>query len=232
MKLYSILSKLGRASERLQVKMMMKRGLVPYQPDPFDIVDNIAVDRDQDATRQRWELIRPYLPTQPFTALDVGCNLGFFSFMLARSGADHVVGMDIERGPLLIAEKLKVLGRVSNVGFITVNLDHNNVHLLGEYDVILFMSVFHHLVDAHDMTVAKRVLSGLIARTRKVLIFETGQGDQTFGKMASAMPAMEKSQVASWLEQLLLDCGASSVEAIGSTAVKHNAERLLIRVTP
>ena len=230
--MYYQLTKLGRYLEKIQVKLMMKHGLISYQPDPFDLFNNVEVDRDTEGTTEKWTLIKEHLPKEAYTALDIGCNIGYFSFKMAQGGADHVLGIDIERGPLLIAEKLKLLGRVGNVGFCTLAIDQKNVELLGQHDVILFLSVFHHLVYVHGMGTAKFVLEQLIRKTRKVLFFETGQGDQGFGKMAGAMPKINKDEAEKYFTDLLLDCGAARVEMIGVTVLKNNVTRLLFKVEP
>src|SRR3954465_15637670 len=45
----------------------------------------------------KWAGIAPHLPTDltGWTALDIGCNAGFYSIELARRGA-HVTGIDVE----------------------------------------------------------------------------------------------------------------------------------------
>lgn len=224
---YSILAKMGRALERAQVAVMMRHGLLPYQPDPFGLGLGRRADRDAEGTHRKWELIEPRLPTAPYSALDLGCNIGYFSFKLAQHGADHVLGIDVERGPLVIAEKLKVLGRVDNVGFLTRSIDERNVDLLGEYDVILFLSVFHHLVYRHGMAAARAILTRLIGKARHSFFFETGQGDQGFGKFAGAMPRMSRDEVPDFVVGLLRECGAARVDLLGESALKSGASRFL-----
>ena len=230
--MYYQLTKLGRCVEKIQVKLMMKYGLNSYQPDPFGFINNVPVDRDIDGTFKKWNLIRENLPIEAYTALDIGCNIGFFSFKMAQGKADHVIGIDIERGPLLIAEKLKVLSRVENVGFCTLAVGPQNVNLLGQYDVILFLSVFHHLVYTFDFDTAKDVLRQLLLKTRKALFFETGQGDQGFGNMAASMPKINKNDAELFFTDLLIDCGAISARVIGETALKNGVTRLLFKVSP
>ena len=218
--------------EIAQVKLMMKYGLVAYQPDPFGLIKGVRVDRDEQATEKKWRLIEGHLPATPYSALDIGCNIGFFSFKLAMSGADHVVALETERGPLMVAEKLKTISRVGNVGFCTLTITEENVQLLGEYDVILLLSVFHHLVYSRDLETAKRILRVLITKTRKVMFFETGQGDQGFGRMAQAMPTMEARDVQRFIEGILYDCGEKSVEKLGETLLAQEANRGLYKVVP
>ncbi|MGB5705622.1 MAG: class I SAM-dependent methyltransferase [Arenicellales bacterium] len=228
--MYYLLTKAGRFLEMQQVKLMMKYGLKSYQPDPFGFVTSAAdIDRDPEGTHKKWLLIKEELPAEPYTALDLGCNIGYFSFLMALNKADHVVGMELERGPVLVAEKLKTLGRVGNVGFLNATITDKNVDLLGEYDVILFLSVFHHLVHSGGMDAAKYVLSALINKSRNALYFETGQGDQGFGKMAGSMPKIAKEDALDYCTDLLMECGAGSIQLLGETSLKNSASRLLFK---
>src|SRR5918998_3983061 len=51
----------------------------------------------------KWREIAPHLPADltGWTALDIGCNAGFYTFELARRGA-HVTGIDVE--PLFLRQ--------------------------------------------------------------------------------------------------------------------------------
>lgn len=49
-----------------------------------------------DFPRFKWEALAPHLPADltGWTALDIGCNAGFYTFELARRGA-QVLGIDL-----------------------------------------------------------------------------------------------------------------------------------------
>src|SRR3954466_15360999 len=51
-----------------------------------------------DFPRVKWQQIAPHVPAdlRGLTALDIGCNAGFYSFELARRGA-RVRALDIDR---------------------------------------------------------------------------------------------------------------------------------------
>lgn len=230
--MYHLMTKFGRWLEAQQVRVLMRYGLNSYQPDPFGTIRCAGADRDVEGTVAKWSLLRRELPVDPYSALDLGCNIGYFSFKMAASGADHVVGFDTERGPILVAEKLKTLGRIGNVGFLTYRVTPGNAVLLGTYDVVLFMSVFHHLVYAYDIAAAKGVLQTLISKTRRMLFFETGLNDQGFGRMALSMPDMANMNPDEFVKALLYECGAEKVEWLGRTDLKRGVKRSLYKVTP
>lgn len=94
----------------------------------------------------KWAQIAPHIPADltGWTALDIGCNAGFYSIELARRGA-HVTGVDVE--PLFLrqaewaAREFGVTDRV--------DLHRMQVYDLAResrtWDLVLFMGVFYHL---------------------------------------------------------------------------------------
>lgn len=99
-----------------------------------------------DFPAYKWRQLAPHLPEDlaGWRALDVGCNAGFYSFELARRGAD-VVGVDSDEHYLRQARwarsKLSFPGRA--------RFRRTQVYDLGrtrrQYDLILFMGVLYHL---------------------------------------------------------------------------------------
>ena len=99
-----------------------------------------------DFPRFKWDQIAPYLPEdlKGWSALDVGCNAGFYTFELARRGAT-VTGMDHDERYLAqarwAAERLGLEDRV--------RFRRGEVYDLGRsrerYDLVLFMGVLYHL---------------------------------------------------------------------------------------
>ena len=98
-----------------------------------------------DFPRWKWLEVAPHLPDDlaGWRVLDIGCNAGFYSFELARRGAD-VLGIDINPHYLNQAR-----WAVEVFGLSTVRFEQRQVydlHADGErFDLILFMGVFYHL---------------------------------------------------------------------------------------
>lgn len=116
----------------------------------------------------KWKAIAPEVPADltGWTALDIGCNAGFYAFELARRGA-HVVGIDVE--PLFLrqaewaAREMGVEDRVELRQQQIYDLAHGGE----EFDLVLFMGVFYHL---------RYPLLGLdivAERVRRMLVFQT-----------------------------------------------------------
>jgi tRNA (mo5U34)-methyltransferase len=116
----------------------------------------------------KWAEIAPYLPAQltGWRALDIGCNAGFYTFELARRGA-QVTGIDVE--PLFLRQANWAAREfaLSN----RVEFRHMQVYDLAatseQWDLVLFMGVFYHL---------RYPLLGLdivAERVRHTMVFQT-----------------------------------------------------------
>jgi tRNA (mo5U34)-methyltransferase len=116
----------------------------------------------------KWEQIRGHLPADltGWTALDIGCNAGFYSFELARRGA-LVTGIDHDPRYLRQARwaagqyglEDRVRFREMQVYDLAANAE--------PWDLVLFMGVFYHL---------RYPLLGLdivARRVRRRMIFQT-----------------------------------------------------------
>jgi tRNA (mo5U34)-methyltransferase len=94
----------------------------------------------------KWAQIAPYIPTNldGWTALDIGCNSGFYTFELARRGA-QVTGIDVDphflRQARWAAEKFELTEAVEFRQAQVYDLAHEEAR----YDLVLFMGVFYHL---------------------------------------------------------------------------------------
>jgi tRNA (mo5U34)-methyltransferase len=121
-----------------------------------------------DFPRYKWERLGPHLPERldGWTALDIGCNAGYYSFELARRGA-RVLGIDLDTHYLRQATwAARELGWDRQVEFRRMQV-YELPSLGQEFDLVLFLGVFYHL---------RYPLLGLdlVARcTRRMLAFQT-----------------------------------------------------------
>jgi tRNA (mo5U34)-methyltransferase len=94
----------------------------------------------------KWRALGPALPRdlEGWTALDIGCNAGFYAFELARRGA-AVTGIDTD--PHYLKQARWVAGKLGMDD--RVRFKQQSVYELARsearYDLVLFMGVFYHL---------------------------------------------------------------------------------------
>jgi tRNA (mo5U34)-methyltransferase len=99
-----------------------------------------------DFPQYKWQHMAPYVPNDltGCSALDIGCNAGFYSFELARRGAD-VTAIDTGERYLSqaawAAEKLGLAGRIR---FQLMDV-YDLASLKQTFDLVLFLGVFYHL---------------------------------------------------------------------------------------
>jgi tRNA (mo5U34)-methyltransferase len=116
----------------------------------------------------KWKEIASHLPDdlRGWTALDIGCNAGFYSFELARRGAE-VTGIDIE--PLFLRQAswaAREFGVEGRVRFDKMQI-YDLAHTSDAFDLVLFMGVFYHL---------RYPLLGLdivAQRVKRLMVFQT-----------------------------------------------------------
>jgi tRNA (mo5U34)-methyltransferase len=116
----------------------------------------------------KWRELSPALPDdlRGWRALDVGCNAGFYSFELARRGAD-VLGIDVDAHYLRQAQwaagQFDFPGRVRFERLTVYDLARRP----GRFDLVLFMGVLYHL--RHPLL----ALDVLAEKVERLLVLQT-----------------------------------------------------------
>jgi tRNA (mo5U34)-methyltransferase len=121
-----------------------------------------------DFPRFKWEQIAPSLPADlsGWTALDIGCNAGFYSFELAKRGA-RVVGIDADEHYLRQARwAAAAFGLEDGVTFVRRGV-YDLARADERYDLVLFLGVLYHL------RYPLLALDAVAAATRRLLVFQT-----------------------------------------------------------
>jgi tRNA (mo5U34)-methyltransferase len=121
-----------------------------------------------DFPAYKWKAIAPSLPADltGWSALDIGCNAGFYSFELARRGA-RVTGVDLDERYLRQARWAGArLGLDDRVDFRAGTV-YDLAATDDQWDLVLFMGVLYHLrypLLALDV-ISERVRGRLILQT-------------------------------------------------------------------
>jgi len=116
----------------------------------------------------KWKKISETIPERlkGWSVLDIGCNAGFYSFELAKRGA-NVTGIDLDGHYLKqarwAATQYNLDGRVR---FRKMQI-YDLVHSTNTYDMVLFMGVFYHL------RYPLLALDIVTQKFKKLLLFQT-----------------------------------------------------------
>lgn len=121
-----------------------------------------------DFPKFKWNDIKKFIPKDlsGWSALDIGCNAGFYSFELAKRGAD-VVGIDLDPHYLRQAKwAAKEMGLSDKVTFKQRQV-YDLTRMRRSFDIIIFMGVFYHL--RYPML----ALDIVCQKVKKMIVFQT-----------------------------------------------------------
>ncbi len=133
----------------------------------IDLGDGVVTPGEtKDATRRKFEMMGLPDDLAGQSVLDIGCNEGFFAFESERRGAAPVVAID--KSPVA-REKFLLVKEIlnSSVELRSAELMEIDRGELGRFDLVFFLSVFHHL--RHPLAVLDRVAD--LTRGRAVMEF-------------------------------------------------------------
>jgi SAM-dependent methyltransferase len=151
-----------------------RRPALDYQPMPWLGIDRARRDA---GTKSRWEAFRPRLDALGVdTVVDVGCNVGYYPISL---GLEGFAAIGVEPDPKmfrLMRYAIRRLG-LERVGALDLTITPETVRMLPTGDLIIFLSLWHHLVRAYGLDEATRLLQVIWARTEKAMLFETGENE-------------------------------------------------------
>jgi hypothetical protein len=215
--------------ERLDsIRFLVDRQRLDYQPLPWLGIDDAP---RSIGVRTRWERMAEVIEeVGAETAVDIGCNAGYFVLSLAERGLATV---GIESDPRYARLLLHARKRLpyEDVTVSVMKLTPTSAGLVPRSDATLFLAVWHHLVREFGLDPALGVLRSLWEGTRSVMFFETGQSEMppSFG-----LPEMEpdpNTYITALLEER---CPGGSVRFLGEhdafDADRHPCRRGLFAV--
>ena len=121
-----------------------------------------------DFPAYKWKHLAPHIPQDlsGWRALDIGCNAGFYTFELAKRGA-QVTGIDSD--PRYLAQArwaAQQFGLQGHVAFRQMQV-YDLADVRETFDLVLFMGVFYHL---RYPTLALDIVAQRVGR---MLVFQT-----------------------------------------------------------
>lgn len=165
--------------------------------------------------------------------LDLGCSGGFFSFSIARK-AKSITAIDADKH---IIDRNRRIARsldIGNIDFIENRITPKLLRELPNYDVVLFLSVFHHILvnsPTYDWTSEalnsepNDVLSALrgVATT---LVFEMGRTEEGFSWSKDLKQVVKEDQD-HWIRKNVFANEFSKVKVLSGSARKRWLFRLM-----
>ncbi len=145
-----------------------------YQPLPWF---GIIKSKRSAGVLSRWKMIQRTINQMTIeSALDIGCNAGFYSIRLSEMRV-KVIGVESEQRYFRLCQYAIKKLNIKNFGLLYLEVDACSVSLLPNVDCTLFLSVFHHLTKKHGFEKASGVLKELWNKTNRILFFETGESE-------------------------------------------------------
>jgi len=193
-----------------------------YQPNPFQSQNN----SNTRLSSERLKLIKDSLPKENCSFLDIGCNQGYFLFELAEN-SNFCLGIDSGRNEIMYANSLKSIHKIKNVIFENREISKDDLIAFPRFDVIIFLSVFHHLVKNNNRVYAEEFMENLSFINSKYLFFETGQPDEISASWSKDLDFMNPNSD-EYISGMLRKIGYKKIKKIGSTkSFSSAAERSL-----
>ncbi len=189
-----------------------------YQP----IYGGRSTESKRDCVK-RWDAMERYLPSYPFSFLDTGSEIGYFTFKAAENGA---VAFGVERKKKLsdLAMTIRSVRKSGHTAFLNVGIDINTVRSLPQVDVLCCLSIFHHWVSEWGFGTADTILSILCEKTTSIF-FETGQPNESVSWTAKV--AFMEPDIEGWITKYLIGKGFSKVKCLGEYPTNRGDTRLL-----
>lgn len=227
----AVLFRIIKLLVRTQLILQFNLGLIQtYAPNPFS--SKKLKKNDKRESLKRFQAITKFLPkNKSLTTIDIGCNLGFFTFSMAKKYRGLSIGIDYGRNEILAAKALATKYSVDNILFIQREVTDKNAYLLPKTDVVICLSIYHHWIRKLGQKKSYQIMEGLTNSTKKYLIFDTGQPNEKnveWNKYLNFMSPNYKK----WARKYFISLGFKKVVFLGEfkTSVSDVPRELLIAI--
>jgi tRNA (mo5U34)-methyltransferase len=174
--------------------------------------------RSDEYLRRKLDIMQIPEDLSGISVLDIGCNEGFFCIEAKRRGASRILAVDKNKHA---AMRFSLVKKVLNhdIEFRLVGVDEIDKKSVGTFDMVLLLSVFHHL------RYPFLALDKIASVTNKVVVMEVyviGTDSsvdypvmtRAFGKTGKIRLLPDRR----FLTEMLQDAGFRKVEVLGRTS--------------
>ena len=165
----------------------------------------------------RLNLIIPGVDNSGARINDIGCQIGYFSFLLARKG--HLVtGFDMNEQNINVCNLINEINGISpKPKFLNIAFDLETAEKFKTVDYTLCLAVFHHIIHTKGISVAKKLVPILRKKTKKKLFFEIGQSNEPVEPWTRSLPDMGTDPF-TWISDFLKEGGFRNIKSLGRVA--------------
>jgi len=219
--------------QTIRQKICLRSALYSYPRYQPVLIRGRFVGGNERNCFDRWEVIRKEIETSGGSSvLDIGSAEGFYVIQAARECSCTAIGVEMDARRFAVAEDQIIKEKIRNARFIFGAADTEMIPRLPASDLVICMSVLHHIMSARGEEYARGFMSLLRKRTKKEMIFEMGQSDESELSWAKRLPDMG-DRPHEWIESFLKSCGFSVVEKIAEVdSYKKDKKRALFRLIP
>jgi len=223
------LKPIPRFLRKISAKVLLK-SYPNYQP----IFKNgkILPGGDRDCL-DRWKLIKREIDNNNIkSVVDIGCAEGFYVLQAAKESGCFSLGVDADIRRLSIAVDQLSLEKFFSAGFFLGVIDEKLLDKMPKVDMVIFMSVMHHMMYMEDKEYCLSFLKKLRTKISGIMIFEMGQSNELKNKWAKQLPDMGENPH-EWIKKFILSAGFSKVEKIGeSDSYNKDQNRAIFKAEP
>jgi O-antigen chain-terminating bifunctional methyltransferase/kinase len=158
--------------DKITTLRTLLKGVEFYQP-IYGLEDVFTEEPCRPNTKERAEGIKKALgDVNGKHILDVGSSLGYMDFFLADHGA-ITEGWDFKAENVVICDLIKdIIVPQAPITFKHLDFNPNTVETIanGQFDVILLLSVLHHITAAAGIEVVQNMLKSLIEKSPTLIV--------------------------------------------------------------
>jgi SAM-dependent methyltransferase len=190
--------------------------------------------RQLKATREfegRWRTVSKVLTEyRAASVLDIGCAEGWLVRKAATELGCFAIGVEAT-DRLVAGEIARLHDDVGRMSIMRAMLMPEDIRRLPRFDVVICLSVVHHVIRAHGMEVGRDFVRALATRAEKAIIFEMGTSEEKVGSAPRYLPDMPKGQDA-FIREFLESAGLTRVRLIAESVGYGDNPRRIFAAEP
>lgn len=226
---------IGRSAALHGARRLMRLAFALIRPrrlyEPVEIGGRRYTNKREAETR--WAAIADTIQAyEAKSILDVGCAEAWFLRRAAAEFGCFGIGVEAEYRRVLLGELARLHDGVERVAVMKARLTPDDIRELPQCDLVLCLSVVHHIVRQGGMGAAEDFLRALATRARKAIVFEMGTAEEIQLRWSKALPEMPGGQE-EFVRNLLSASGLTNIRVIADTpSIMREATRLLFVAEP